>query len=113
MAVVEGQFQCVLTGRFQAAQADVDLAELQDGFAVALDLGGRECTRRNSAGRCDLAGRVFERQGFRGFVQFDVGGELGHGLTFRPVGAIARDAVASPSPLRFTASHAPVLTYRI
>jgi hypothetical protein len=27
-----------------------------------------------------LAGRVFQRQGFRGFVQFDVGGELGHDL---------------------------------
>jgi hypothetical protein len=51
VAVVEGQFQCVLAGRFQAAEADVDLAELQDGVAVALDLGGGECTRRNSAGR--------------------------------------------------------------
>jgi hypothetical protein len=27
-----------------------------------------------------LAGRIFQRQGFRGFVQFDVGGELGHDL---------------------------------
>jgi len=39
-------------------------------------------TRRNSAGEVMfLAGRVFQRQGFRGFVQFDVGGELGHGLS--------------------------------
>lgn len=51
MPVVEGQFQCVLTGRFDLGQADADLAKLQDGFAVALDLGGGECTRRNSAGR--------------------------------------------------------------
>lgn len=51
MAVIEDQFQGVLPGRFQARKADVDLAELQDGIAVALDLGGGECTRRNSAGR--------------------------------------------------------------
>ncbi len=41
MPIVEGQFQCVLTGRFHFDQLNVELAELQDGFAVALDLGGR------------------------------------------------------------------------
>ena len=36
VAVVEGQFQCVLAGGFDLAQADADLAKLQDGFACLL-----------------------------------------------------------------------------
>ena len=56
MTVVEGQFQCVLPGRFDLGQADIELAKLQDRIAVALDLGGRR-VRSSSAEVVDLAGR--------------------------------------------------------
>ncbi|MNR39372.1 hypothetical protein D3C85_1575790 [compost metagenome] len=46
---------------------------------MALDLGGRRVHAQELGGQgVFLAGRVFQRQGFRGFVQLDVGGELGH-----------------------------------
>lgn len=74
MAVVEGQFQCILAGRFQATEADVDLAELQDGVAVALDLGGGRVHAQEFGGQVvDLAGCVGEAEGLGGFVQVDGG----------------------------------------
>ncbi|MNG16461.1 hypothetical protein D3C84_1003790 [compost metagenome] len=45
---------------------------------MALDLGGRRVHAQELGGQgVFLAGRVFERQGFRGFVQLDVGGDHG------------------------------------
>ncbi|MNP57451.1 hypothetical protein D3C76_1522840 [compost metagenome] len=81
MAVVEGQFQCILAGGFEAGEADVDLADLQDGVAVALDLGGRRVHAQEFGGQVvDLVWAVGQAQGLGGFVQVDGGGQAGHGL---------------------------------
>ncbi|MNT85633.1 hypothetical protein D3C72_2258200 [compost metagenome] len=88
---------------------------------MALDLGGGGVHAQELGGQgVFLAGRVFERQGFRGFVQFDVGGELGHDrmsvgmrdLTLVAAGLLAMAILCASSP----ASRAPArnhITYRI
>ena len=70
MPIVKGQFQCVLTGRFYLGQPYIELAELQDGVAVALDLGGRRVGAQQLGGELvDLVGPVGEAEGVGGFVK--------------------------------------------
>ncbi|MCY1455155.1 hypothetical protein D9M71_722670 [compost metagenome] len=79
VAVVEGQLQSVLTGRFQAAQADAKLAVLEDRVAVALDLGGRRVHAQEFGGQVvHLVWPVGQGEGLGGFVQVDAAGESGH-----------------------------------
>jgi len=76
-----GEFseQAYLNDKFDLAQADIELAELQDRFAVALDLGGGGVHPQEFGGQLvDLIGAVGEAEGLGGFVQIDGGGEFGH-----------------------------------
>ncbi|MCY1307577.1 hypothetical protein D9M70_575070 [compost metagenome] len=76
MAVVEGQLERVLAGRFEALQADVELAVLEDRVAVALHFRRRRMHPEEfGAQAVALARGVFQLQGFRGFVQLDRGRE--------------------------------------
>ncbi|MCY1376627.1 hypothetical protein D9M69_641350 [compost metagenome] len=79
MAVVEGQLQGVVAGRFQPGQADVQLAVLEDGLAVALHLRRRRVHAQElGAELIALVRSVFQLQGPGGFVQLDGGGDA-HG----------------------------------
>ena len=79
MTVVEGQFQCVLAGGLDLGQTDIELAELQDRFAVALDLGGGGVHAKEFGGQLiHLVRTVGKAQGLGGFVQVDGGRQFGH-----------------------------------
>lgn len=72
VTVIEGYFQRILARGFYLAQAYVDFPDLQNPIAVALDFGGgRVHAQKLSRQVVLLAGGVFEREGFRGFVQVD------------------------------------------
>lgn len=76
MAVIEGQFQRILPGGLDLGQADSQFAELQDRPAVALNLGRRGMHPQKFGGQMVfLIRRVFQRQGFGGFMQLDGGWE--------------------------------------